>query len=238
MLPKIQHPVIELTIPSTGQKAKFRPMLVKEEKILLIAKETGDQTQIYRAVIQIVNNCVVENNIDVNKLSFFDLEYLFLKIRANSITNIIKFKLKDDEDEREYPFEFDLDKIELTTSEEHNKMIKVNDSMSLQMKYITVSHYENVVKLEEEGDREKIIDYNLINSLDKIFIGDNVHDISTASEKDVKSFIDSLPIEAYNAVDKFLSTVPFMTHTIKYKNAKNNERSITFTGFADFFRFC
>ena len=123
-LPKVNIPIIELTIPSIKKLVKFRPFLVREEKILLIAQQSGSDTDILNALKQIINNCVQEPNFDVDDLTTFDLEYMFLKIRAKSVENIVKLKYFDHEDEKTYEVDVDLDKIEVEFDPKNNKKIR------------------------------------------------------------------------------------------------------------------
>jgi hypothetical protein len=124
-LPKLMHPTFELTVPSTKKTCKFRPFLVKEEKLLLMAKQSGEQIDIVNVLKQVINNCDVESVVDVSQLSSFDIEYLFLKLRAKSINNMIELSYTDYEDDQNYKFTVNVDDVEIQYNEEHNNIIKL-----------------------------------------------------------------------------------------------------------------
>ena len=134
-LPKIKHPIYEFKVPSMGTKESFRPFLVKEEKVLLMAKSSEDPSDAMRAVKQIVNNCAISESFDVDKLTIFDLEYLFLQLRAVSVSNIVKVSYRDNEDGKVYDFGIDLKEVDVEFPEGIEKVIRVTDDMGIVMKW-------------------------------------------------------------------------------------------------------
>ena len=152
ILPKIDYPIYTIEIPSTKQKARFRPFLVKEEKLLLMAKESENSADILTAVKQIVNNCAVDPNFDVDKLAIFDLELIFIKLRAFSIDNILKVAYKDFEDEKIYNFEIDLNEVKVIFPEEIDTNIKISENSGIVMKFPPASLYSDKEFLNIEKD--------------------------------------------------------------------------------------
>lgn len=236
-LPKIKHPTFELTVPSTKEKIRYRPFLVKEEKILLMAQQSGQPGEMITAVKQIINNCVVEGNIDVESSPTFDIEYMFLKLRANSISDVAKFRFKDEEKEDFVEVEIDLDLVEVQWNKEHNNMIKVDD-MSIEMKYPTYSDMTGAV--EDENISAVSLTFDMIaRSIDKVYVGEGedseVHQFSDYSEDERKEFLESLGSVAFRDMQKFFETMPKLQHDVEYKVGKK-KKTRTFTGISDFFQ--
>jgi len=232
-LPKIQHPTFEVTVPSTKKKSKFRAMLVKEEKILLMAKQAEDRADQLNSVVQVINNCAMDGDFKVEELAMFDLEYIFLKIRANSVSNIAKLAFRDNDDEKTYNFEIDLNKIEVQFDKDVNTSIEVSNGIILQMKYPNVSMYldKNLYSMDDD----KVFDYMLRACMDKIIEGDSIHICKDANKDELEEFIDSIPSKAFDDIQEFLSNMPSMYHSEKYKNANGDERTIEFRTLEDFF---
>ena len=231
-LPKVAHPIFETNIPSTKKKIKFRPMLVKEEKILLMAKETDDENAILSAIKQVVNNCLLDDT-DVDRLPIFDLEYLFIKLRANSVSNKTSIALIDAEDNLQYDFEVDLEKVEVKFPDKVDNVVKVNDEVSVVMKYPEAALYDDKELLESWGI--EAIDLTIIRSIDKIFVGDSAYDVKTIDKAELKEFIENLPINVYDNIKKFFDSVPYLYYKIEYKNKLGNERFMELTTLKDFF---
>ena len=234
MLPKITTPTSKIKIPSTGKTVSVRPFLVKEEKILLMAKQSGTYTDILTSIKQVVTNCLLEK-IDVNKLALFDVEYLFLKLRSISVNNIVKVTYKDNEDQKEYPFEIDLDKIEVKFPDKVEKVIVLNDEYSLLMKWPEASLYSE--KEVQSDDPALNIEFFLANTIDKICQGDKMIDLKMASKQEITEFIEGIPAKAYEQIKEFWNTIPKLHYEIKYTNANGTERSIVMEKLTDFFTF-
>jgi hypothetical protein len=232
MLPKIEHPIYKIKIPSTKKDHSFRPFLVKEEKLLLMAKESGNESDIFTAIKQIVNNCSLDKNLDIDKLSIFDLEYIFLKIRSFSIDNIVKISYRDSEDNQIYDFEIDLNEIEVKYPENKSNNIKINDTVGLIMKYPSASLYgdEEFLKTQDNHYFELIL-----RCVDKIYMGDEVYEVSDVPRKELEDFIENLGVNIFKEVNEFLINVPRLSHTITYTNKNDVKREIYLNSLNDFF---
>lgn len=233
-LPKIQTPLSDCTIPTTKKKIKIRPMLVKEEKILLIAKQSNERADILNAIKQVVNNCIVSTDVKVDQLTLADIEYIFTKIRSNSIGNIVKVSYTDLEDDKQYDFEIDLNKIETSPLPETNKF-EVAPGILITLRYPPVTMYTNSEFLNMQDDAA--FEAAMLTCLEKIFEGDKVHNCADASKDELKEFIDSIPAKAFADIQKFFSATPTLFYQIKYTNSKGTERTITLRTLEDFFTF-
>lgn len=232
-LPKITHPMFDVIIPSTKTKIKIRPMLVKEEKILLMAKNGEEETEILAAVKQVVNNCIVTDGIDVDKLALFDIEYLFIKIRSVSVSNVSKVSYKDNEDEKIYDFEVELDKVEVKFPDKIEKNIVITDNTGIIMKYPEASLYSDTEFLKSPP--EQMIDNLVLHCIDKIYDGDEMFDPKTFKVSELNDFIDQLDVSTYDKLRNFFANLPTLYYKIEYTNLKGNERSIEMTALTDFF---
>jgi len=236
-LPKLSTPLFEEVIPSTKQAIRFRPFLVKEEKILLIAQSGGTKREVINAIRQIINNCVIMQdgtNFDVNNLALFDLEYLFIKIRAKSVDNIVKLKYIDHEDEKTYEIEVKLDDITVKFDESNNNKIKINESVGIVMKYPTPEITDKIELGDNINDMD--ITQTLIKEcIDKIYDADDVYLAKETDPKELNEFIDSMPIKVFEDIKKFFETLPKISHTVEYTNSKGTKREIELSSIDDFF---
>jgi hypothetical protein len=231
-LPKIDTPIFEMTIPSQDKAIKFRPFLVKEEKILLIAQQSDSDKDIILAIKQILNNCIIDSDFDVDSLATFDLEYMFLKLRARSVNNVIEVSYRDIEDDKVYTFEIDLDEVEIQKTETQSNKIKINDDIGMIMKYPSVQTINNI---PENASGTDVVEYLVRSCIDKIYDEDNVYIVAEEPEEEVQAFIDNLDVETYDKIRQFFSDLPKMYHKIEYKNSLGNDRSIELTSLRDFF---
>ena len=229
-LPKIDQPIFEMIVPSTGKLVKFRPFLVKEEKILLIAQQGGSDKEVIRAIKQILSNCLIDN-IDVDQLATFDLEYMFLKLRARSVNNIVKLAYRDTEDDKVYDFEIDLDQIEIEVKPINNK-IKVNDEIGIIMKYPAASITDELGEYDNEVD---LLLFFVRKCIDQIFDSENVYPANESTEEEINQFIDSLNVQTFEKIREFFDSIPTLSHTLKYTNSNDNERAIELNNLKDFF---
>lgn len=230
-LPKIDQPLFDMIIPSTGRKVVFRPFLVKEEKILLIAQQSGNDSEIIRAIKQILNNCILDD-LDIDSLAIFDLEYAFLKLRARSINNVVKLSYRDTEDEQVYEFELDLDKIEIDVPEDIESKIEITDTVGMTMKYPSASITDRMKQFDNEID---LMTFFIINCIDTIYDEDNVYVANEFSEAEITEFLDGLDVKSFEKIRQFFENVPRLQHTLEYKNSLGNDRSIELTTLKDFF---
>lgn len=230
-LPKISVPTFNITIPSTQEQKRFRPFLVKEEKILLTAQEGQDNNDILFSLKQIINNCCFDD-IDVDELATFDLEYIFLKLRARSVNNVVKLRYRDTEDEKIYDFELDLDEIEIKFDEKNNPKIKVNDEVGIVLKYPSVKVTE---KMADVTDQIELLNKILIHTIDVIYDAENVYPAKDSTEQELIEFLENLDTKTFKKIEDFFMTMPKLYHEIKYTNSLGNERTIVLNSVQDFF---
>lgn len=230
-LPKISVPTFTITIPSTKQQKRFRPFLVKEEKILLTAQEAGDNSDILFSLKQIINNCCFDE-IDIEELATFDLEYIFLKLRARSVNNVVKLKYKDMEDEKIYDFEINLDDIEIKFDETNNPKIKINDEVGLVLKYPSIKVTEKMVNVTNQVD---LLNKILIHTIDVIYDKDNVYPAKESTEQELIDFLENLDTKTFKKIEDFFTTMPKLYHELRYTNSLGNERLIVLNTVQDFF---
>ena len=215
-LPVINTPTYELTVPSTKEKLTYRPFLVKEEKILLMAMEEESETQLNRALKQVVNNCTFQK-VKVDKLPLFDLEYIFLRIRAKSVGEVAKLQILCEDDGETYvPVEIDLESIEVEFQEDHNTKIEITDDIGLIMSYPTFEYLDFNV---EGSDINKLFDI-IASSIHQIYEGEIIHEKVDFNKKELKTFLESLTSEQFKKVQHFFETMPRLRHTLEVKNPK------------------
>jgi hypothetical protein len=230
-LPKIDQPLFDMVIPSTGKKITFRPFLVKEEKILLIAQQSGNDSEIIRAIKQILNNCI-QDDLDLDTLAIFDLEYAFLKLRAKSVNNVVKLAYRDTEDDEVYNFELDLDTIEIEMPQNINSKIEITDSVGMTMRYPSASITDSMGDFDNEVD---LMTFFIVNCIDTIYDEDNVYIANDFSEEEISEFLDGLDVKTFEKIREFFENVPRLYHKIEYTNKAENLRSIELTSLKDFF---
>ena len=231
-LPKIDYPMYNIKVPSTKKNSRFRPFLVKEEKLLLMAKESKNNSDILAAIKQVVNNCAIDNNFDIDKLALFDLEYIFLKLRAFSINNIIQVSYKDFEDEKVYDFNVDLNEVEIQYPPKVSNTIKISDKSGVMMRYPSAKLYDDKDFL---GLTENYMFELIIRCIDKIYYEDEIFESSNYTREELSDFIENLNLKVFEEIQNFLVSVPKMEYTIKYKNSLNNDRIINLVSLNDFF---
>ena len=234
-LPILTHPTFELEIPSTKEKITCRPFLVKEEKILLLAQESGNPSDMIKSVKQIMTNCIVEGSMDVGNAPTFDFEYIFLRLRANSVGQTAKFTINDEETSEEIVAEVDLNTVEVQFDKNHKRDIKLNNDVSLMMRYPTYKSLEVIAKSGNTNVTTEIT-FDMIKScIDKIYVGDEeVLELKDYSKKEVNDFVDSFTSENFQDVQNFFDTMPKLEHKIEYKVGKKNKTRVL-SGLADFF---
>jgi hypothetical protein len=230
-LPKIEYPIYNINVPSLKKTYTFRPFLVKEEKLLLMAKESDNPSDSLSAIKQVVNNCLLEK-LDINKLSIFDLEFIFLKLRAVSVDNKIKVSYKDSEDNKVYDFEIDLNTIEVNYPENIDNVIKINDKVGMTMKYPSASLYDDKEFLSLEKDYMFEL---IIRCIDNVFVEDEIYNVKDYKRQELEEFLENLDIKTFESVNEFLMTAPKIEHTIEYKNEMGNDRKIVLSSLNDFF---
>ena len=231
-LPVIQHPIFNINVPSLKKEYKFRPFLVKEEKLLLMAKESQSETDIFTVIKQIVHNCSLDPKLDVNKLTIFDLEYIFLRLRSVSVDNIVKINFKDFEDSKVYEFDVNIDEISVKFPKKTENTVKINSKTGIIMKYPSASLYgdQDFLNLEKDHLFELII-----RCVDKIYDGEEVYEAKNFSKKDIEFFLENLSVKVFEQVQAFLTSTPKLEYVIDYKNSLGNDRKIVLNKLSDFF---
>ena len=231
-LPKIDYPLHTIKVPSLNKNFKFRPFLVKEEKILLMAKESENEADILSAIKQIVNNCSIDTGFDVNKIAVFDLEYIFLKLRAVSVDNIVKLSYKDYEDGEDYSFSIDLNEVKIVNPDKIDYNIKITEKSGIVMRYPAAALYddEEFLKLDKDYMFELII-----RCIDKIYYEDNIYESKNYKKEELAEFLENLNIKIFENIQNFLINSPKIQHKIDYKNKLGNDRQIVLSSLNDFF---
>jgi hypothetical protein len=238
MLPKVEVPTYELTLPSEERKIKFRPFLVREEKILYIAQETGDNKQMVNALKEVVDACTF-NLLKVDNLPIFDVEYIFLQLRAKSVSEVAKFRTICPDDGKTYAeAEVDLTKVEVQVDDDHTNRIIIDEKRNLGvvLKYPTLKNYDFLSsKVVDTNEMDKVFNI-LIDSIDHVFEGDKIYPAKDSSKQELKDFIETLPQESFMKIKKFFDTMPKLKHVIEITNPKTQKVSkITLQGVSDFF---
>ena len=231
-LPKIDKPLFDIEVPSQGKSIKCRPFVVKEEKILLTAQQAGQEKDIILAIKQVLVNCIQDPSFDVNTLTTFDLEHMFLKLRARSVNNIIEVSYRDNEDDKVYDFKIDLDEVEMLKAKEVNNKIMVTDEVGILMKFPSVTMLEGV---PDDITSTDLVDYLVRSCIDQIFDADEVYLASESTDAELNEFIDSLDVESFNKIREFFDSLPSLYHKLEYTNSLGNTRSIELTTLSDFF---
>ena len=242
VLPRVDVPSYELTLPSTDKKVKYRPFLVKEEKILYIALESKDNKDMVNALKEIVDACTF-NTLKVDTLPLFDIEYIFLNIRAKSIGEIANFKVICHDDGKTYTeVNVDLTKVEVHVNEEHTNKILIDKkrNLGLVLKYPTLSTYSvgtlGIVGEEVNTKNFESIFSILIECVDHIFEGDKIYPSKDVTKDEMKEFLENLPQDAFTSIKKFFDTLPRLKHEVEVENPNTKVKSkITFEGLQDFF---
>ncbi len=235
-LPKPPVPTYDLIVPSSGKKIQYRPFLVKEEKILLIALESEDADQIKDAVVQILKGCILTRGIKLESLSMFDIEYIFMRIRSKSVGEGVELKLTcKDDGETEVIYELNLDEVEVQFPEGHDKKIELDETSGLVMKYPGYDQFVKTQLLMKEPTTSEVFDI-VIDSVAQIYKDDEVWDASTTSRKEIVNYIEGLTTKQFEKIQNFFSTMPKLSHTIKIINPNTGvESEYEIEGLVNFF---
>lgn len=232
VLPKIDYPILNITVPSLKKEFMFRPFLVKEEKLLFMAKESKSDADVFIAIKQIIQNCSLDPTFEVEKIAIFDLEYIFLKLRSFSIDSIVKVSYKDNEDSQIYEFEVNLEEIKVDFPKKVQNTIKINENVGLIMKFPPASLYSDKEFLSLEKDQLFEL---ILRCVDKVYNGDEVYDTKEFTIKELSEFMENLNIKVFEKVQQFLLNMPKVRYVIEYKNSLGNVRKIELSSLNDFF---
>lgn len=228
-LPKIDTPVFMIDLPSTKETIRYRPFTVKEEKILLMASQGGEERDIINAVEQILTNCILDN-VDIKSLATYEIEYLFLNLRSKSVNNIIELKIIDDEDKNQYEVAIDLDDIKIIENERTN-IIEINDTVSLVMKD---PNYDLVKKMGKKSE-EQVMTSMLIDCIDQILVDDEVILLKDHTKKEQEEFINSFSSKDMRKIEEYFNSMPRVSHDVSYTREDGTVVTKTIEGLQSFF---
>ena len=234
-LPKIVTPTYTLTIPSSGKKITYRPFLVKEEKVLIMAMESDNMDQVGRAIKDVLSACINTRGIRVDKLSTFDIEYLFLHVRGKSIGETIEVMATcPDDGETKVPITVSIDEIQIKTNPEHNRDIKLDEKLTMRMRYPSLTEFVN----RNFGESDTVTaSFDVIAScVEMIYTDEETWSAKDHSKKEWLAFVETLPSNAFKQVEKFFNTMPKLEHTITITNPNTKmESDVKLEGLAAFF---
>ena len=236
-LPKIATPTYELVLPSTEKTVRYRPFLVKEEKLLVLALESEDNKQITTAIKTVIKSCVTAKGLKVETLPTFDIEYLFLNIRGKSVGEELEVNIVCPDDKKtEVSVWIDLDDIQVQKSDDHTNQIKIDDNIMMEMKYPSLDEFiKNNFDFKAGNQMEQSFDL-IASCIDKIYTEDEVWSTADCTKKEVNEFLESMNSGQFKEIEKFFETMPKLSHTIKVTNPKTKvESDVVLEGLASFF---
>jgi hypothetical protein len=230
-LPKIDLPIYEMELPSTGETVKYRPFTVKEEKILLVAQASKDSTQEMVASKQIVNNCLIDY--DVMKLAMFDLELILLTLRSKSVDNLIEMQITDPDTDETVDISIDLMDTEVIKNDKHSNKVKINDDYTLILKYPSIDEY---IRITEMDEYDPLVSYQImVSCLDKVASEDEVYEFKKYSQKEIDQFMEDVTTPVVDGIRLFFETMPKIRHTKTYKNKNGDTKNFVIEGMRSFF---
>ena len=238
-LPKISTPTYELEIPSTGKKIKYRPFLVREEKILVMALESEDMSQITNAIVEILSDCIITRGVKVEELATFDIEYLFLNVRAKSVGEEIEVNVTcEDDGETQVQAKIDIDTIKVQKNKDHSNIIKLDDTLSMKLKYPSITQFvENNFEVQDTSGSN--VDQSLemiVSCVEMIYNADECWSAKDTTKKEMLEFVEQMNTKQFKEIENFFTTMPKLSHTLVVKNPntkKDNE--VVLEGLASFF---
>jgi len=220
-LPQLNAPSYEMVVPSTGETVKYRPFLIKEQKVLMIAQETGKESDMARAMCDIVKSCTDGTIKNPEKLPTFDIEYMFLQLRSRSVGSEVELQITcPDDDETKVPVTINLEDVMVQTSEEHSKEIMITDEIGIKMKY------PSMIDISKYGNKTKTVDLTfgvIKDCLESIFDSEQVYE--DMPKKELDTFIESMNTEQFGKLQKFFDTMPKLKHTITVTNPNTKVES-------------
>jgi hypothetical protein len=236
-LPKISTPTYELELPSTGETIQYRPFLVREEKLLVLALESENMKEITTAIKTVIKNCILSKGIKIESLPTFDIEYLFLNIRGKSVGEEIEVNVicPDDEDIT-VPVTISVDEIQVVKNEKHTNQIKVDDSIMMEMKYPSLDQF---IKSNFDFSGANLMDqsFDLVATcVDKIYSDDEVWTSADVTKKEIVEFLEQMNSSQFKQIETFFETMPKLSHTVKVMNPKSGvESEVVLEGLSNFF---
>ena len=234
-LPQVVLPTYELEIPSNGKKIKYRPFVVKEEKLLLLALETEDEKEIENAVKTLLKGCI-QSRVKIEDLAIFDLEYIFLQIRAVSVGEVVEMNITcRDDNETQVRYNLNLTEVKVNKPEGHDSKIMLSDDLGVIMKYPAWKEFVTGSIMGQGATADGIVDI-VASCIDQIFDAEDVYDSSTTSKKEFVQFVEGLTNTQFEKIQEFFESTPRLEHSFTVKNPKTGEPSeFTISGLASFF---
>ena len=237
-LPKISTAEYDLKLPSNGKTIKYRPFLVREEKILILALESENQKQITSAVKQVLKECVITKGIKIDQLPSFDIEYLFLNVRGKSVGETIDLLVTcGDDGETEVPVTISIDEITISRSDDHSPDVELSDGYTVKMKYPSLSQFvdSNFGELEGKDVVDKSFDM-VASSIDMVYNDEEMFSAAECTKKELKEWVESLTSAQFAKIEKFFETMPKLTHTLEVVNPNTKKKNtVLLEGLSDFF---
>tara|TARA_B100000900_G_C20530876_1_gene696270 strand:- start:174 stop:896 length:723 start_codon:yes stop_codon:yes gene_type:complete len=237
-LPKISTPTYELTLPSTGKKIKYRPFLVREEKILIMAMESENMKDITSSIVQILSDCILTESVKVESLATFDIEYLFLNVRARSVGETIDVNIVcPDDEETQVEVSVDIDSIRIQKTRGHKNIIKLDDNLSMKLRYPALDQFvENNFETADAGSGVGESLAMITSCIDMIYNEEESWEASDYSKDELDEFVEQMNTKQFKQIEKFFTTMPKLSHTIKVRNPKTKvESEVILEGLASFF---
>ena len=236
-LPTIVTPTYELELPSTGKKIKYRPFLVKEEKLLVLALETENTKDISTAIKTVLKNCIQSRGVKVENLPTFDIEFLFLNIRGKSVGEEVEVNLiAPDDEETQVPVTINLDDIQIQKTEDHTNKVKLDDALTMEMKYPSLDQFiKSNFDFTEEVNMDQSFDL-IASCIDKIYNEEEVWSTADCTKKEVKEFLEQMNSMQFKEIEKFFETMPKLSHSVTFINPKTKvESTVVLEGLSSFF---
>ena len=236
-LPKINTPTYELTLPSNNKKIKYRPFLVREEKILILALESQDMKQISSSIVEIMAECILTKGVDINKLPSFDIEYLFLNIRAKSVGEVVEVNVTCPDDMKtQVKMEINIDDIKIKKDKKHDALIKLDDSLSMKMKYPSIEQFvENNFEIQNNQNVDQSLTM-ITSCIDQVYTEDEAWASSDCTREELMEFVEQMNTKQFKQIEKFFTTMPKLSHTVKVENPETQVKSdVVLEGLASFF---
>ena len=238
-LPKINTPTYELVLPSTGKKIKYRPFLVREEKILIMAMESEDMNQITSAIIQIISDCILVKDIKVESLATFDMEYLFLNIRAKSVGETVEVNVTcPDDGETQVEMSINIDDIKVKKTRGHKNIIKLDSELSMKLAYPSLDQFiENNFEVNQTNTGDVAQSLSMISScIEAVYTQEESWEAKDCTQKELNEFVEQMNTKQFKQIEKFFTTMPKLSHSIAVKNPKTGvESEVVLEGLAAFF---
>jgi hypothetical protein len=237
-LPKINTPTYELVLPSNGKKIKYRPFLVREEKILIMAMESEDMKQITNAIVQILSDCIISKDVKVESLSTFDIEYLFLNVRGKSVGETVEVNITcPDDGETQVEMVIDIDSIKVQKTKGHKNIIKLDDNLSMKLKYPSLEQFvENNFEVSETQSSVGQSLSMITSCIEMVYNNDESWEATDCTKEELEEFIEQLNTKQFKEIENFFTTMPKLSHTIVVKNPNTGmESEVVLEGLASFF---